>query len=101
MTNCHQLKLKARDGKFYNTDMINDTGINMLMAILSSSKSEIFFNHLKNMETSLDEKSRLKAYELFERGLINEIEVGTTKDINNRETIIKGIDYSYYYEEID
>ena len=24
-----------------------------------------------------------------------------TEDINNRETFMKGIDYSYYYEQVD
>lgn len=29
------------------------------------------------------------------------IENALTEEIDNREIIIKGIDYSYYYEEID
>ena len=37
----------------------------------------------------LDGKSKAKAYTLFESSLLESIEVGT----------VKGIDYSYYYEE--
>ena len=36
---------------------------------------------MKNMETSLDEKSRRKAYELFESGFIENIEVGTARGL--------------------
>ena len=28
VTICHQLKLKAKDGKFYNTDVVDDRGLN-------------------------------------------------------------------------
>lgn len=45
---CRQLKLKAKDGKFYNTDVVDESAL--------------------------------------------------TDDINKREIIMKGIDYSYYYE---
>lgn len=45
---CRQLKLKAKDGQFYNTDVVDESAL--------------------------------------------------TDDINKREIIMKGIDYSYYYE---
>ena len=78
---CKQLKLKAKDGKFYNTDVVDEKGLNTVIALIPSKKSDIFAKWLKNMETSLDEKSKKKAYELFESGFINEIEVGTTKGL--------------------
>ena len=42
------------------------------------------------METSLDEKIKQKAYELFESGFINEIEVGTTKGLRQIHGYIFG-----------
>lgn len=69
-----QLKLKARDGKFYSTDVVNESGLNMVIALIPSKKSEVFAHWMKNMEISLDEKSKQKVYELFESGFIDNIE---------------------------
>ena len=92
---CKQLKLKAKDGKFYNTDVVDETGLNTVIALIPSKKSDIFSKWLKNMETSLDEKSKQKAYELFESGFINEIEVGTTKGLRQIHGYIFGGLYDF------
>ena len=92
---CKQLKLKAKDGKFYNTDVVDEKGLNTVIALIPSKKSEIFAKWLKNMETSLDEKSKQKAYELFESGFINEIEVGTTKGLQQIHGYIFGGLYDF------
>ena len=76
-TNCKQLKLTANDGKKYLTDVVDEEGVNALIAIIPSKKTLIFDKWLKGMGTSIDEKSKQKAYELFESGLIHELEVGT------------------------
>lgn len=55
--NCKQLKLKARDGKLYNTDVVDESGLNTIIALIPSKKSEVFARWMKNMETSLDEKA--------------------------------------------
>ena len=94
-TICRQLKLKAKDGKFYNTDVVDETGLNTIIALIPSKKSDIFAKWLKNMETSLDEKSKQKAYELFESGFINEIEVGTTKGLQQIHGYIFGGLYDF------
>ena len=39
MTICHQLKLKANDGKFYNTDVVDESGFNTVIALIPSKKS--------------------------------------------------------------
>ncbi len=92
---CKQLKLKAKDGKFYNTDVVDEKGLNMVIALIPSKKSDIFVKWLKNMETSLDEKSKQKAYELFESGFINEIEVGTAKSLRQIHGYIFGGLYDF------
>ena len=92
---CKQLKLKAKDGKFYNTDVVDEKGLNTVIALIPSKKSDIFAKWLKNMETSLDEKSKQKAYELFESGFINEIEVGTIKGLQQIHGYIFGGLYDF------
>lgn len=78
---CKQLKLTAKDGKAYLTDVVDENGINTVIALIPSKKSAAFMNWMKNMGTSIDEKSKLKAYELFESGFINQIEVGTVRGL--------------------
>lgn len=93
--NCKQLKLKARDGKFYNTDVVDEPGLNTIIALIPSKKAEVFARWMKNMETSLDEKSKQKAYELFESGFIDNIEVGTAKGLQQIHGYIFGGLYDF------
>lgn len=81
---CRQLKLPARDGKMYLTDVIDDNGVNMVLALIPSKKSAVFLKWMQTMGTTIDEQSKQKAL---------------TDKIDDREIFMKGIDYSYYYEE--
>ena len=94
-TICRQLKLKARDGKFYNTDVVDEQGLNTVIAVIPSKKADVFARWMKNMETSLDEKSKQKAYELFESGFIDNIEVGTAKGLRQIHGYIFGGLYEF------
>ena len=92
---CKQLKLKAKDGKFYNTDVVDESGLNTLVALVPSKKADIFAKWMKNLETSLDEKSKQKAYELFESGFVDNIEVGTAKGLKQIHGYIFGGLYDF------
>ena len=94
-TICRQLKIKAKDDKFYKTDVVDENGLNAVVALVKSKKSEIFVKWLKNLETSLDEKSKKKAYELFESGFVNEIEVGTVMGLRQIHAYIFGGLYDF------
>ena len=94
-TICRQLKLTAKDGKKYLTDVVDEEGINSVIAIIPSKKTLVFDKWLKGMRTSIDEKSKQKAYELFENGLINEIEVGTVKGLQQIHSYIFGGLYDF------
>ena len=89
-TICRQLKLTASDGKKYLTDVVDDEGVNTVIALIPSKKTLVFDKWLKGMVTSVDDKSKLKAYELFESGMINEIEVGTIKGLQQIHSYIFG-----------
>ncbi len=87
---CRQLRMKAEDGKSYNTDVVDESSLNTVIASLPSRKAEVFSKWMKNMETSVDEKSRLKAYELFDSGFIDNIEVGTVNGLQQIHGYIFG-----------
>ena len=92
---CRQLKLPARDGKSYLTDVIDDDGVNMVIAIIPSKKSAVFLKWMKTMGTSIDEQSKQKAYSLFEDGIINNIEVGTIKGLRQIHSYLFGGLYDF------
>lgn len=74
VTNTNHLKLTAPDGKKRLTDALDNTGVLSLAACFPNTKAARFVEHFY---TSLADK------------------------INDRETFMKGIDYSYYYEQED
>ncbi len=78
---CRQLKLTAKDGKKYLTDVIDDDGLNLVIHLLPNRKSDVFLRWIQTKGTSIDEQSKNKAYELFESGIINDIEIGTIKGL--------------------
>lgn len=70
-------------------------GVNTVIAVIPGKKSLAFDKWLKGMGTSIDEKSKQKAYELFESGLINDIEVGTVKGLQQIHSYIFGGLYDF------
>ena len=72
-----QLKLMARDGKRYLTDMLDYDGIIALGKEFPSKKANRFIEWFTFRDESIDGKSKTKAYSLFESSFINSIEVGT------------------------
>ncbi len=92
---CRQLKLTAKDGKEYLTDVIDEDGLNLLIAILPSKKSDVFLRWIKTKGTSIDEQSKNKAYEMFESGIINDVEVGTINGLQQIHAYLFGGLYDF------
>ena len=90
---CKQLKLTAKDGKKYLTDVIDDDGLNLLIAIIPSKKSAVFLKWVRTKGTSIDEQSKNKAYEMFESGLIEEIKGLLNQGVDKDAPAFKGIGY--------
>ena len=76
-----QLKLEAKDGKRYNSDTLDANGVITLAKEFPSNQGSKFLDWFTNSDNSIDGKSRIRAYSLFENGLLNEFEVGTAKGL--------------------
>ena len=78
---CRQLKITADDGKRYNTDCLNETGIRELVLILPIKKQRAILDWIKGMADPIDDQSKKRAYELYENSILGDVEVGTIKGL--------------------
>lgn len=91
----NQLKLLAPDGKKRLTDTLDMNGIEELAKHIHNSKAMEFLDWLTYSENTLDGKSKQKAYELWESGILDTIEVGTTKGLQQIHAYIFGGLYDF------
>ena len=91
----NQLKLLAPDGKCRLTDVLDTDGVLLLAANFPNTKASRFVAWLTNSEESIDGKSRSKAYALFESSLIDSIEVGTIKGLQQIHAYLFGGLYDF------
>ena len=83
-----QLKLEAKDGKKYMSDVLDTNGVILLAKNFPSNLGAKFLDWFTNSDNTVDAKSKKKAYELFENGLIDSFEVGTTKGLQQIHAFI-------------
>ena len=77
----NQLKLLAADGKRYATDTLDYDGVLLLAKSFPNARATRFVEWFTNSDETIDGKSKSKAYALFESSLIDNIEVGTVKGL--------------------
>lgn len=90
-----QLKLKAADGKRYNTDVLDAYGIEELAKHIPNSKATEFLDWLTYSDNTIDGKSKKKAYELWGSGILETLEVGTTKALQQIHAYLFGGLYDF------
>lgn len=91
----NQLKLKAADGKSYNTDVLDASGVVELAKNLPNNKATRFIEWFIYGEDTIDGKSKVKAYTLFESSLLDSIEVGTVKGLQQIHAYLFGGLYDF------
>ena len=89
------LKLLAPDGKRYLTNMLDYDGIIALGKQFPATKANRFIDWFTFSDESIDGKSKTKAYALFESSLIDSIEVGTTKGLQQIHAYLFGGLYDF------
>ena len=90
-----QLKLVASDEKKYLTDMLDYDGIIALGKTFPGTRANRFIDWFTFSDESIDGKSKTKAYALFESSLIDHIEVGTTKGLQQIHAYLFGGLYDF------
>lgn len=90
-----QLKLLARDGKRYSTDVLDYNGIIALGKQFPGTKANRFIEWFTYSDESVDGKSKTKAYALFESSFIDSIEVGTAKGLQQIHAYLFGGLYDF------
>ena len=95
VSNTTQLKLLANDGKQYLTDMLDYDGIIGLGKTFPGTKANRFIEWFTYGDESIDGKSKTKAYALFESSLVESIEVGTTKGLQQIHAYLFGGLYDF------
>ena len=87
---CRQLKLTATDGKQYDTDCLNQYGINRLLLLLPTKNRIQFSDWILGMSDPIDEQSKRNAYELYENSILDTAEVGTIKGLQQIHAFLFG-----------
>ena len=126
----NQLKLRAADGKLYDTDVLDAEGIRLLAKYTNNQRAMDFLDWFTYSDNTIDGRStRIWLDMIFKKRLgrcvdwskidkkdyldamiashtdstrIRELlRAAITDRIDDREIFMKGIDYSYYYEQED
>lgn len=95
VSSTNQLKLLAPDGKRRLTDVLDNNGVIALAKSFPNNKASRFIERFTNSDESIDGKSRSKAYALFESSLIDSIEVGTVKGLQQIHAYLFGGLYDF------
>ena len=90
-----QLKLLAADGKKYNTDVLGSQGVLELAKIFPNNRASKFLDWFLYSEESLDGQSKKKAYTLYEGNILDNIEVGTAKGLQQIHAFLFGGLYDF------
>jgi cell filamentation protein len=90
-----QLKLLAPDRKNRLTDTLHSEGIIELAKHFPNNRAMKFLDWFLYSDTSLDGQSKKKAYTLFESNLLDKIEVGTAKGLQQIHAYLFGGLYDF------
>ena len=91
----NQLKLLAADGKRYATDTLDYDSVLLLAKSFPNARAMRFVEWFTNSDETIDGKSKSKAYALFESSLIDNIEVGTIKGLQQIHAYLFGGLYDF------
>ena len=77
----HDFKFLAPDGKLRAADSLDTDCVQILAKHYPNNKANAFLDWFVYSDNSIDGKSREKAYAMWESGLMDRIEIGTTRGL--------------------
>ena len=91
----HKLKIMAADGKEYNSDALLAEDVTLLAKHYPNNRAVKFLDWFTYSETTIDGQSRKKAYTLFESGLLDSLEPGSMKCLQQIHAYLFGGLYEF------
>lgn len=91
----HKLKIVAADGKHYNSDALTAEDIIILAKHYPNNRAAKFLDWFTYSDNTIDGQSRKKAYTLFESGLLNSLEPGSMKCLQQIHAYLFGGLYEF------
>ena len=95
VSSTHDFKFEAPDGKMRKADVLDTDGVQMLAKHYPDNRANAFLDWFTYSDNTLDGQSRKKAYDLFESGLLNTLEPGSIKCLQQIHAYIFGGLYDF------
>ena len=91
----HDFKFEAPDGKQRKADALDAEGVQILATHYPNNRANAFLNWFTYSDNSIDGQSKKKAYTLIESGLLDSMEPGTVKCLQQIHAYLFGGLYDF------
>lgn len=91
----HDFKFEAPDGKLRLADTLDDNAVKVLATHYPNNRANKFLDWFTYSDNTIDGQSRKKAYSLFESGLLDTLEPGSIKCLQQIHAYIFGGLYDF------
>ena len=91
----HKLKLTAEDGKNYTSDILDAEEVNIVAKNIPNNRAAAFLDWFTYSDNTIDGQSKKKAYSLFESGILDDMEPGTVKALQQIHAYLFGGLYDF------
>jgi len=95
VSDAHDFKLEAPDGKKRKADVLDDHGVQTLAKNYPNNRANEFLDWFTYSDNTLDGQSRKKAYMLFESGMLGKLEPGSIKCLQQIHAYLFGGLYDF------
>lgn len=95
VSDTHGFKFEAPDGKLRKADVLNSEAVAVLAKNYPNNRANDFLDWFTYSDNTLDGQSRKKAYQLYESGLLQRLEPGSVKCLQQIHAYLFGGLYDF------